>query len=195
VVEPAFALGHPLLDDPFEFFLQMADSRTDHSSVGFNLRLTRAFGSDAAKLFRKMRPLPGQPRKEVLKLGKLNLSFGFICLCPGSEDVKNQPASIEHFTLQDFLEIAILRPGQIVVEDDKLYSLCDDEFVKFLDFSLSDEGGSVDPVPVLTYPRNDLGTSRICQERQLVEVFLCLLASNQSRRNAYNDTSFFACLL
>jgi hypothetical protein len=56
----AFSLNAPFACDAPQAFREMTDPGADHPPVGFDLRLARAFGPDAAVLFGEMGPLTRQ---------------------------------------------------------------------------------------------------------------------------------------
>jgi hypothetical protein len=128
--------------------------------------------------------------KEVLELCKLDLRPGLIRFRARDEYIKNESASIEHFALENLLEVSDLDGVQIVVEDHKLYPLVQDHLVDFLDLSFPYEGRSIDPFPVLANPRDDFRAGSVCEERQFIEVLFGFFAADRPR----GDTDKYALL-
>jgi hypothetical protein len=65
-------------------------------------------------------PAADKPRGEVLELRQLDLQLAFRALGPLREDVEDEAGAIDDATIEFALEIALLRTGQRVVEDDEI---------------------------------------------------------------------------
>src|SRR5689334_24132462 len=97
----------------------MTDTLTDSPAIDFQLRLAGTTGADAAAETRQMGPLSCQTRQQILKLRQFDLELAFIATSALGEDVEDQLASIDDPQLERFLQIALLRRGEIFVEDRK----------------------------------------------------------------------------
>ena len=97
--------------------LEVVDALADAAAVDFEPRLAGAARADAAAQARHRRALAGQPRQAVFHLRQLHLQLAFRGLRALREDVQNQRRSVDHAHAQRVFEVALLRAGQLVVDD------------------------------------------------------------------------------
>jgi hypothetical protein len=115
--------GFTLRDDLVEPRVQRLDAIREQSTVGFQLRFAGTAQADTALLSLQVRPASHQPRREVLQLRELHLELTFEAARALREDVENEAGAIEHPTLQQCFEIALLARRQRVIEDDQVGAL------------------------------------------------------------------------
>lgn len=138
----ALALGGTLTADRFEFFFELVDAFLDLATVGFQLRFTFAAAhADAAFLARQVRPKARQAREQTLELREFDLQFAFASAGALGENVENQRGSIEDFDAEDFFEVAVLRGGKFVVENDGVDGIFLTVFGELFGFAGADKGG------------------------------------------------------
>jgi len=89
----------------------------DAAAIDFELGLTWSARADAAGLPREVAPHAGEAGEEVLELGEFDLQATFAGARPARENIENQLGAIDHLTVREFLEIAALRGGKLVIEN------------------------------------------------------------------------------
>ncbi len=134
------ALGQAVLADFFELAADSGNAILDAAAIGFELRLAVTAHADAAFLARQMSPEPGEPREQVLELGEFNLELAFAGARALGKDVEDERGAIEYLALEDFLEIAALRRGKLVVKDDGIDVVLSALAGEFAGLAGADEG-------------------------------------------------------
>ncbi len=122
---PALALRRPLPVDGAELFAQHGDARADEAAVGFDLRLARPLGPDAALLAREVRPRARQAGADVVELREFDLRLGGALLARRAKMSRMRPLRSTSLTAwspveSDPFEVAELDRRQVVVEDDEV---------------------------------------------------------------------------
>ena len=100
----------------FELRFEFRDATSDAASIRLELRLTRPASADAASQPGHLDSAPGQPRRQVLQLGQLDLQAALPRPRMTREDVENQLRAVQHAPVKLFLKIALLSRGQFVIE-------------------------------------------------------------------------------
>src|SRR5207344_121719 len=77
--------------------------------------------ADAARLSRQVTPKARQSRQQMLQLRQLNLQLAFPRAGALREDVEDQRGAVENFGAEDFFQVAALRGGKFIVEDDRVH--------------------------------------------------------------------------
>ncbi len=92
----------------------------DQPPVGLELGLARPAHADAALLPLEVGPAAHQPRRQVLELRQLDLELALRAVRALREDVEDQAGAVDDAAFERALEVALLRPGQRVIEDDEV---------------------------------------------------------------------------
>ena len=114
------ALRRALALDVREPVLQHAHALAQQAAVGFELLFTRAAEADAALLPLEVGPAAHEPGELVLHLGELDLELAFGASRAEREDVEDQARAVDDAAFELLLEVALLRAGERVVEDDEV---------------------------------------------------------------------------
>ena len=115
---PRIALGRALAAHDFEVARNVGDAILHPAAVGFQLRFTfTAAHADAALLPRQVAPEPRQARQQMLQLRQLDLELALACAGALGEDVQNERRAVEDLAVKGGLQVAALRGGQLVIED------------------------------------------------------------------------------
>ena len=102
-----------------EVRVNFVDALLHAAAVGFQLRFAFAAAhADAAALPRKVAPETRQARQQMLQLRQFDLQFAFARAGALGENIQNQRRAVEHLAVEDFFQVAALRGGKLVVEDD-----------------------------------------------------------------------------
>ena len=186
--------------------LEQAHAVEDDASVHLELRLARsaqshrAFAAAAARaaaLSLEVRPEALQARQHVAVLCQLDLRLGVGRLGSHGEDVENETGAVENLDFEFGFDVAQLLGREFVVEDDHrdfafLIFLGLDIGSYLLKFADADVGDAVRAVHPLGEATDGLGSRRLGQELQFVEVlpyfaFVLVLSD-------YAHEDGFACL-
>ena len=117
---PRPALGRALALDVGEPLLQHLDPLAQQAAIGFELRFAGAAQADAAFLPLEVGPAADEPRELMLDLRELDLELAFRAARAQREDVENQARPVDDAAFEPLLEVALLRAGERVVEDDEI---------------------------------------------------------------------------
>lgn len=104
---------------------------------------------------------PAQSRKAVFQLGEFDLQHAFLARRMLGENIKDEGDAIDHVTLKDLFEIALLRWGQFLRKDDKidvedLAGVCE-----LICFARTHVGRRVGPIAALQVGADGIGSSRV----------------------------------
>jgi len=98
----------------------MADATINLSAIGFELRFTGTAGANAAAKLRHLDTAPGKSRQQIFKLRQFDLQLAF----PGAgvlgKDIEDELGAVNHAGVEDTLDVALLRSGQIVIEENQV---------------------------------------------------------------------------
>ena len=97
--------------DLFDVFGDRVNSRADAAAVGFELRLARSSGADAAAEPRQRRAGSHEPRQQVFQLRELDLQLAFARPRAPREDVENQLRAVDDLSADDLLRSAAAAPA------------------------------------------------------------------------------------
>ena len=135
------ALRGALLAHRVEFHADAVDALGDFAPVRFELRFTLAAPhANAAGLTRQVTPVTREPRQQMFELRELHLQLALPRACALREDVEDERGAVENLALENLLQIARLRPAQIVVEDDRVHVQLFALFGKLHRLAAADEG-------------------------------------------------------
>ena len=174
-VQLAAQLGDPLLDQP---------------AVGFQLLFARAAHADAGLDARQVGPHPLEPRQRVFELRQLDGQAGFVRPRTRREDIENHLGAIEHLDAQLLFQIADLRRGKIVVEDDHVGVGGADHQLELLDLALAEIGRLIGRGALLSEAADDFGPGGFHQAGQLVQIVAASLADRAAQRRPEWPTRF-----
>ena len=100
-------------------------------------------------------------------------------LRPLGENLQDQAGPVDDIgTLDDLLDVALLRPREFVIENDVLNLVLNAVFLDFLKFSRADVSGLVGAVHPLHEHLVAKGSGGLRQELQLVKILLHLALSS-----------------
>jgi hypothetical protein len=116
------AILRPVLSHRLQFLFQPLYLALNDAAVTFKLGLARASGADAAAEALQVRPSPRQAGQEILLLGELDLKSSFMGLRPLGEDIQNQGRAVYYLYLKQLFQVALLRRGELIIEDDQIIS-------------------------------------------------------------------------
>jgi len=113
------------------------------AAVAFKLCLAGASGADAAAETLQVRPAPSQAGQEIFLLGELDLKSTFVGLGPLGEDIEDECRAVNYFDVERFLEVALLRWGKLIVEDDEVIAESVFKRDKLLEFAFAHVVGMI----------------------------------------------------
>ena len=155
----------------FELFIYFLDAPRDSAAVGFELRFTRASGSDTAAQARHFDAPSGQARQHVVELRQLDLQAAFPRAGAAGEDIEDELRAVDDLDFERFFEIALLGGRQVVVEDDHGRADGGDRGGELAHLARSDERGGFDTVAALDLALDHDRAGARSQLRQLFERF------------------------
>ena len=197
------ALSRHLFIDRFELFPQQRDTLTDHTLIGFYLRLTHtAVRASTASLPIQVRPHTGQTRQHILQMGHLHLRLRIRGLRTLQEDLQNQYRSINNahirltFVIQRFLNITYLPRTQLVIKDNYVNRMMLlDILIDLFEFAFAYVCRCNGQVQTLREPLHRHDAVCISKKRQLIQVLLGpvlrLVGCNQSNQNGMLNIWFY----
>ena len=107
-----------------QFARDFVDALLHSAAVGFELRFAFAAAhADAALLPRQVAPEPRQARQQMLELRQFDLQLAFARAGALGEDVEDERRAVENLAVENLLQVAALRGGKFVVEDDRVHVL------------------------------------------------------------------------
>src|SRR4029077_1216635 len=118
-------------------------------AVGFELGLTWAPGPDAAAQLRHFYSAPAQTRKHVLQLRQLHLQLAFARARMFCENVEDELSAVDHSGVDPRLDVALLRSGEIVIEQQQISGDRGGGSGNLIQLSTSDQRGRVGTVAAL----------------------------------------------
>ena len=111
-----------------------------------------------------MGPAAHQTGRQVAQLGQFDLEFALERACPLGEDVQDQPGTVDHPTLQQTLQIALLGRREGMVEDHQLGPGGGHQVLQFLGLTGPDEKPRIRDLAASPQGADQLGTGRLGQE-------------------------------
>lgn len=82
------------------------------------LRFAGSPGADAAAQARHLFSVSGKARQRVVELREFYLQAPFAGARAAGENVEDELGAVDYLAVERLLQIALLRGGQIVIEDD-----------------------------------------------------------------------------
>ena len=146
--------------DALELGLDVAEAMVDLAAIGFELGFTRAAGADAAAKLGHGAAASGEARELVLELGELDLELALAGAGVAGEDVEDELRAIDDVAGQAGFDVAKLRRGKVVIEQDERRVGAGDGADDFFDFAFADEARGVGFLPALDERGDDGGTGR-----------------------------------
>jgi hypothetical protein len=104
-----------------------------------------------------------------LELSEFHLQLGFAGASPRGEEVEDQLAAVDDFSLDDFFQTANLSRGQIVIEDHHVGLGVDGPLVKLLELALPECITYGHPHAFLGHSVHDLDPGRLSQCGKLAQ--------------------------
>ena len=159
LLEVLLQLGNPLFDDP---------------AVHLDLGLTHtAAGAHAAPLPLQVCPHAGEPWQHVLIMSQFHLHLRIGGLGSLGEDLQDQAGAVDDVAaLDELLDVALLRAGELIVEDDILDFVLLAVLLDFLKFARADVRRLVGAVHPLHEHLVADGAGRLRKELKFIQVFL-----------------------
>ena len=115
----------------------------DDAAVAFQLCLAGASGADAAAQTLQVRPASGQAGQEIFLLSKLDLKSAFVGLGTLGEDIEDECRAVYYLDVKGFFQVALLRWGELIIEDDEVVAKLVFKRNKLLEFAFSHEVGMI----------------------------------------------------
>ena len=100
--------------------VQAGDPLLDPAPIDLQLGLPRAPSADASGLPRKVAPKPSEARKQVEKLGELDLNLSLTGLGSLRKNIEDELRPVQDLPRKDVRQIPALSRGKLVIEDDRL---------------------------------------------------------------------------
>ncbi len=174
--------------DLLEIFLEGRDPPADLPLVELELLLAaaRAEGS-AAPLLGHAGLRSREAREEVLEPGELDLRHRLAAPGSGGEDGEDDVRAVEDLRRQLLLEVAGLRGGELVVEDDHARLQRLRGLHELLQLPLADVGRRIGGRALLEGAGDDDASRRVDEALQLVEVVLGLGAADRLSVDPHED--------
>lgn len=154
------ALGSPVLPDFLQFLADMSNAILHPAPVGFELRFTVASHPNATLLPGQVTPETGQAWQEMLQLRQFNLKLSLPRARALRKDVEDERRAIEHFALENHLEISALSGRKIIVKDDGIDVVLPAFVGELAGFASSDESRGYGRVEFLGAAANHFTASR-----------------------------------
>ena len=118
-------------------------------AIGFELGFARAAGADAAAQLRHLDAAPAQPRQHVFQLRQLHLQLAFAGPRMAGENIEDELGAVDHAHVDKLFDIALLRSGEIVIEQKQIGGDRSSGAGNFFQFSAADERGWIGTVAAL----------------------------------------------
>jgi hypothetical protein len=148
----------------FQILANLGHARPDPPPVRLQLGLAGSSSANSAAEPLQMGPGAVEAREEVIELCQLHLQLTLSALGPLGKDVQDQPSSVHHPFPQQFLQIPLLRSGELFVQDDQVDPRT--ALPNLQRFALSDEIARVESIPFL---QNRVGDARPGRPGELLE--------------------------
>src|SRR3989442_594837 len=152
--------------------VELPDARPDATPVHLELCLARAPRAHAAAEPREVRPLARETRQQVLKLGELDLHLALEASRPLREDVEDERAPVDDLPVELPLEVALLRGGKRLVEDDHVGLRLLRASADLLHLAVADERGRVDAANRLHCLAHHLDTCGVGETGELPDALV-----------------------
>jgi hypothetical protein len=174
-----------LLQIVFDLENPTANPTTIHLQLG----LARAASPDPSTEPREGLTMPREAGEEIFELGQFNLELPLFGLGALGEDIEDEARPVDDLALEGLFQIPLLRPGQILVEDDQVHSRLADR-PDLLDFPRTDEVPRVENGSLLEYPKGRPRTRRGGKLGQLIQRIFRLKVGLMRPLEPYQEGDF-----
>ena len=137
------------------------------SAIGFELGFARTPGADAAAQLRHFDSASAQPRQHVLQLRQFHLQLAFPRPRMFRKNIEDQLGAVDHPGVDQLFDVALLRSGEIVIEQKQIGGDRSGGARDLLQLAASDQGGRVGTVAVLQKLSDDFRAGTHRQRTQL----------------------------
>ena len=124
--------------------------------------------TDTALLPLQMGPAAHQAGGEVTQLGQFDLELALEGARPLGKDVEDQTGAVDHPTLKQTLQVALLGRGQGMIEDDQVGRGGRDQVLEFVGLARADEEPRVGAGAAPGQGADHLGTGRAGEQVELL---------------------------
>ena len=165
-----------------QFEFDLLDPTGDAAAVGFQLRLARSAGADAAAQPRHLDAAAGKAGQQVIELRQFHLEPALARAGAGCEDVEYQLSAVDNPGSNRFFQVALLGGRELTIEDDDVSRSGANRGGQFGSLAGPDEGSGLRRVARLQHALHHLGAGARRQFRQLVERLFAARRSPTRRR-------------
>jgi hypothetical protein len=146
--------------------------RCNFPPIGFKLGFAGTARADAAAELRHLHAAPGQPRQHVLQLRQFHLQLAFPRARVPRKNVEDQLGAVDHPPLDDFFDIALLRGGEIVIEEKQVGIHRRSRARNFFQLARADQSCGIGPVAPLQNFADNFRARAARQRAQLSQRFV-----------------------
>ena len=132
----------------------------DLPAVHLELCFTGTTCTNSAAKPGQMGAVAGQSRQSIGQLRQLDLEFAFLGPGAPGKNVQYQACAIDHFRIENFLQILGLAGRQFVVKNDHVHALKNNLLADLFDFTTADEGGRIGTVATLNHLSDNSSAGR-----------------------------------
>ncbi|HKO19155.1 MAG TPA: hypothetical protein VJU82_09750, partial [Acidobacteriaceae bacterium] len=150
-----------------ELLLKMVNPDVDLAPIGFQASFSGASGPDAAAELGHRFAASGEPGKLILKLRKFDLELAFAGERVPRKDIEDELSTVDHAAGKAPFEIAELRRGEVVIEEDKVSIGGCNHALDFIELAVADERCRVRLWPALDQGGGDVRASAAGQLLEL----------------------------
>ena len=134
-----------------------------------------------------------KPRQKIFQLSQLHLKLSLIAAGALGKDIKNELTAIDDSNLKRGFQVALLRRGQILINDDKVRLQVLEGDLDFLDFAAANQGRRSHPANLLAELLDDFAAGGFRQPLELLQaVFKRNLPVVRGQLDTDQEGSFFA---
>jgi hypothetical protein len=188
-----FAPRVPRAPDLLDLALDVLDPLPDAAAVRLQLRLPGPPGADAAAQAREEDALAGQARQHVVELGQLDLQTALTGARAPGEDVEDQLRAVHGLALDRRLDVALLRGGELVVEDHQVGLTLVGHARHLFHLAAADEGGRILALALLDQGADDAGTRAFHEQPELLDRRFRAQPLARARGDADEDRLLLSC--
>jgi len=138
----------------------LANPRTNESSIGLKLGLSRASKTDAPLLALQVRPTADETGGKVVQLGKLHLELAFMGSRSKRENIQDKGDAVDDTSAHKLGEISLLTGRELVIEDHQLHPIVEAGCSNLLGLPRAHKECRVGSVSAARHDPDDIGSSR-----------------------------------
>ena len=157
--------------DIFQLLFDMAYAAVNFPPVGFELSFAGSAGANTAAQLRHLDAAPSQARQHIVKLRQLHLQLAFTGASVFGKNVEDELSAIDHANVDHPLDVALLRGGEIVVEEQKIGGNRSGGARDLFQFAAADQSGRVRAVAALQEFSGNFGAGAPGQGAEFVKRF------------------------